>query len=126
MTQEQINQKAEEFEYTDGIYGFKEGVKWACKWLIKPKPQGYIFNEDKRLIEHNGVSYRLQKKNYQVAKFLYDNRNRIVTRDEIYANVWEGVVVEEGTIDVHIRKIRRGVPGIPIQTRKGLGLIWNE
>ena len=125
MTQEQIDEKAQEFEYTNGTYGFKEGVKWAYKWLTT-KPQGYIFNEDKRLIEHNGESYRLEKKGYTLAKFLYDNRNRIVTRDEIYANVWEGMVVEERTIDVHIRKIRNGVPGIPIQTRKGLGLIWNE
>jgi DNA-binding response OmpR family regulator len=125
MTQQEINQKAEEFELTNGIYGFKEGVKWACKWLLK-KPEGYIFDTDKQIIEHNGVSYRLQKKNYQVAKFLYDNRNRIVNRDEIYANVWDGVIVEERTIDIHIKKIRTGVPGIPIQTIKGVGLIWND
>jgi len=31
MTQEEINKKAEEFEYTDGRYGFKEGVKWHSK-----------------------------------------------------------------------------------------------
>ena len=125
MTQQEINEKAQEFEYTDGVYGFKEGVKWAYKYLTT-KPEGYIFNTDKRTIEHNGVEYRLEKRNYQVAKFLYDNKNKVVTRDEIYANVWEGMIVEERTVDVNIRKIRIGVPGVPIQTRKGVGLIWNE
>jgi hypothetical protein len=28
MTQQEINEAAEEYEYTDGIYGFKAGVKW--------------------------------------------------------------------------------------------------
>ena len=28
MTQQEINEAAEEYEYTDGTYGFKAGVKW--------------------------------------------------------------------------------------------------
>ena len=28
MKQETIEEAAEQFEYTDGIYGFKQGVKW--------------------------------------------------------------------------------------------------
>jgi|LakMenEpi03Aug12_release.lakeMendotaPanAssembly.Ray.scaffolds.fasta_scaffold3698200_2 hypothetical protein len=33
MTQEEINQKAEEFEYTNGVYAFKEAIKWYQKQI---------------------------------------------------------------------------------------------
>ena len=31
MKKETIEEAAEQFEYTNGIYGFKEGVKWQAK-----------------------------------------------------------------------------------------------
>ena len=33
ISDEKIAEKAEEFEYTDGIYGFKQGVKWYREQL---------------------------------------------------------------------------------------------
>ena len=33
MTEEQINEAAEEYEYTDGTYGFKAGIKWYKQQL---------------------------------------------------------------------------------------------
>ena len=31
MKQETIEEAAEKFEYTDGIYGFKQGAKWQSE-----------------------------------------------------------------------------------------------
>jgi hypothetical protein len=31
MNKETIEEAAEQFEYTNGIYGFKQGVKWQAK-----------------------------------------------------------------------------------------------
>ena len=31
MTQQEINEAAEEYEYTDGIYGFKQAIKWQLQ-----------------------------------------------------------------------------------------------
>ena len=31
MKQETLEEAAEQFEYTDGIYGFKQGAKWQAK-----------------------------------------------------------------------------------------------
>jgi hypothetical protein len=33
MTQQEINEKAEEFEYTNGTYAFKEAIKWYQQQL---------------------------------------------------------------------------------------------
>lgn len=129
MTDEQIREAA--IKYDNGAFSetpiahFMEGAFWYRNQLLKRSTDGYIINDSKKVVEHNGIEYRLQKKNYQVAKYLYDNKGRIINKDEIYANVWEGMIVEERTVDVHLRKIRMGVPGIPIKTVKGVGYIWN-
>ena len=31
---EEIEDNSEHFEYTDGVYGFKEGVKWLKKQIL--------------------------------------------------------------------------------------------
>jgi hypothetical protein len=31
MKQETLEEAAEQFEYTDGIYGFKQGAKWMAE-----------------------------------------------------------------------------------------------
>ena len=31
---EEIEENSELFEYTDGVYGFKEGVKWLKKQIL--------------------------------------------------------------------------------------------
>jgi hypothetical protein len=31
MSKETLKQAAEQFEYTDGIYGFKQGAKWQAE-----------------------------------------------------------------------------------------------
>ena len=91
-----------------------------------PKHKKFTIDKSKHTVVYDGIEIKLQKKTFQVLSYLYDNMDKIVTRDEIYANVWEGMIVEERTIDVHVRKIRKNIPGIPLHTEKKLGLIWKE
>lgn len=91
-----------------------------------PRHNGFLLNPNKCTVVHNGKEIKLQKKTFKMLNYIYENRPRIVTREEIYDNVWEDVIVEERTIDVHIRKIRKEIPQIPIQTFKKLGLIWTK
>ena len=34
QSDEEIEDNSEHFEYTDGVYGFKEGVKWLKKQIL--------------------------------------------------------------------------------------------
>ena len=45
-----IEEAAEQFEYTNGIYGFKEGVKWQAKRM-------YSEEEVKQIIESTLIEY---------------------------------------------------------------------
>jgi DNA-binding response OmpR family regulator len=45
----------------------------------------------------------------------------------MFDNVWEPDVIVDGrTIDVHIAKIRKFIPSIPIVTKKRVGYAWIE
>ena len=46
---------------------------------------------------------------------------RVFTRDEILNNVWEGSILGDRTIDVHVRKIREKIGSHHIKTIKGVG-----
>ena len=45
-----IEEAAEQFEYTNGIYGFKEGVKWQAEKM-------YTEEEVKQIIEATLIEY---------------------------------------------------------------------
>ena len=42
MKQQEIDEKAEEFEYTNGTYGFKEGAKWQAERMYSEEEVGEI------------------------------------------------------------------------------------
>ena len=86
----------------------------------------YILDDKRKVIIHDGKDYILEKKSFNIAKYLYERRNTMVSRDELYDAIWGDIIIDVRGLDVHIRKIRRAVPGIPIQTRKGLGHMWVE
>lgn len=50
MTQEYIDKIAEQFEYTNGIYGFKQGIKLAQKEMFSEE-------EVKKIIEATLIEY---------------------------------------------------------------------
>jgi hypothetical protein len=41
----ELEKVAEQFEYTDGIYGFKQGVKWQQKRSYSEKEVKHIVSE---------------------------------------------------------------------------------
>lgn len=46
-----LEEKAEEYEYTDGIYGFKAGAKWQAKRMYTEEEVKQII--EATLIEHS-------------------------------------------------------------------------
>jgi len=128
MTEEQIAKKAEDFQFTDGIYGFKEGVKWIMNIynLKASNTTGVSVDLNTFTVSNNGNILRLPKKITKLIHYFVLNKNRVVTRDEILRNVWgEDVIVCDRTVDVHIRKIKIFLGNSKcIQTFKGIGYKW--
>jgi phosphate regulon transcriptional regulator PhoB len=57
-----------------------------------------------------GKPARLTLKEFELLKFLVQNPNRVVTRDQLLDRVWGGdVYVDPRTVDVHIRRLRKAI-----------------
>ena len=98
---------------------------------IKPKAamseyrvQGLYVCPSKHIVEVDSVAVQLTLKEFEMLCLLLENRNVVLTRDQILQSVWgysfDG---ESRTVDVHIRTLRQklGSAGDVIETVRGIG-----
>ena len=70
----------------------------------------------------------LKAKEYKLFSYLYHNANRIISKDELFHAVWGDAFYSDGTLNVHIRKLREKLEENPnepvmIKTVWGTGYI---
>ncbi len=129
ITKREINKAAKEYANQHGDKDWQDAVnifKFMSDFLSKQKESKIKFNEKKFTITDDGVKVILTRKEYLLAKYLYDNANRIIPRDELLENIWVGVCVIDRTVDVHIRHLRVKLPSAKIETLKCFGYMWVE
>ena len=68
----------------------------------------------------------LKAMEYKMLIYLLENKNRVVTKDELLKNVWDDEFIGEGTLAVHIRHLREKIESDPknpqvIKTIWGVG-----
>ena len=73
----------------------------------------------------------LKAMEYKMLLYLLENRNRVVTKDELLKNVWNDEFIGEGTLSVHIRHLREKIEADPknpeiIKTVWGVGYMIEE
>ena len=75
-------------------------------------------------VQENGRPVELTLKEFEVLKYLVENKGIVLTRDQLLGHVWgydfDG---ETRTVDVHIRSLRQklGDAGTLIETVRGVG-----
>ncbi len=79
----------------------------------------------------NGVTIQLKTMEYKLLSYLAKNKNRIITKDELFQNVWEDTFVGDGTLNVHIRHLREKIEKNPkepqfIKTVWGTGYVLED
>lgn len=55
----------------------------------------------------NGAEIALGPTEYRLLKFFMMHPERVFSRSQVLDRIWSGVYVEERTVDVHIRRLRR-------------------
>ena len=79
----------------------------------------------------NGVDIQLKAMEYKLLSYLVKNKNRIITKDELFQNVWGDSFVGDGTLNVHIRHLREKIENNPkdpqfIKTVWGTGYVLED
>jgi DNA-binding winged helix-turn-helix (wHTH) protein/TolB-like protein len=86
----------------------------------------FTLEPQRRRLCVDGVPVALSSRAFDILLLLVENRDRVVTKDEIFARVWPGTIVEENNLAVQISALRRALgeaPGDPklIATVPGRG-----
>ncbi len=85
---------------------------------------GVALDDTKHLVTVAGREITLTLKEYDLLKLLMENPDRVFSRDQLLASVWDAENVgETRTVDVHIGTLRTklGAGGAAIQTVRGVG-----
>jgi two-component system alkaline phosphatase synthesis response regulator PhoP len=87
----------------------------------------FTIDKNRYVVLIGDAEVTLARKEFELLQFLVSRPDKVVTREEIFANVWrEDVVVGDRTIDVHIRRIREKMGIDSIKTIKGVGYKFDE
>jgi DNA-binding response OmpR family regulator len=80
-------------------------------------------------IEVDGVAVRLTRREFELLRYLVENRNRVLSRDRLLERVWGyDRLIETRSVDVHVGRLRSklGLAGKQIETVVGLGYRFVE
>lgn len=65
------------------------------------------FNAKQVFVNQNPA--KLTSLEYKLLEYLIKNSGRVLSKDELFENVWEDKFTGDGTLNVHIRKIREQI-----------------
>ena len=73
----------------------------------------------------NGTLVKLTALEFKLLTYLIQNEGRVVPKQELFEKVWEDKFTGDGTLNVHIRRIREAIerdPGRP----EYILTVWGE
>lgn len=72
---------------------------------------------------------KLKAMEYKLLAYLVQNKNRNISKEELFQNVWGDAITGDGTLNVHIRRLREKIEADPndpkfIKTIWGTGYVF--
>lgn len=87
---------------------------------------GIILDDDAKKVTVDGDDVSLTPREYEILRFLMQNKGKVFSPKEIYKNVWdEQPIGAENTVAVHIRHIREKIEIDP-QNPRYLKVVWGQ
>lgn len=98
--------------------------------LVKLIGEVYLNTNIHKIIA-DGREITLKALEYKLLYYLFANRGKVVSKDDLLRDVWEDEHINEGTIAVHIRHLREKIEADPkepqlIKTVWGVGYMMEE
>lgn len=86
---------------------------------------------DKSSVKVNNEEVKFKGMEYKLLVYMLKNKNKVITKDELFKNVWGDIITGDNTLNVHIRYLREKIEENPnnpkyIQTVWGRGYIFKD
>ena len=85
--------------------------------------QGLVLHEGTLSVTIRGKKTELKAKEFKLLQCLYENKGTIVTKQRLFDEVWGDAFFSDGTLNVHIRRLREKIEENPEQP-KLIKTIW--
>lgn len=87
---------------------------------------GYLrLDSINRKIFVKGEERKVTSIEFTLLQYMTENKNRLITKQELFDNVWNDKFTTDGTLNVHIRKIREAIEEDP-QNPTYIITVWKE
>lgn len=73
----------------------------------------------------NHDEIKLTSMEYNLLVYLVQNKNRTISKEELFQNVWGDVITGDGTLNVHIRRLREKIEENPNEPRY-IQTVWGK
>ncbi len=70
---------------------------------------GFVLDTDRVELSRNGSVIPTEPKTFDLLHFLLENRDRVVSKDEIFDHIWPGVFVSDASISSALKQVRQAV-----------------
>lgn len=97
-----------------------------------PPPSETLLQLEHIQVDHNlhrvyihGKEKKLTTLEYKLLIYFLSNKNRIITKEELFTHVWEDRFTGDGTLNVHVRHLREKIELDPNQPQY-LKTVWGR
>lgn len=85
------------------------------------------YNYHQLLINNSPI--RLKEMEFKILSYLMEHAGTVISKEEFFTEVWKDSFISEGTLSVHIRRLRQKIeedPDHPIHLKTiwGVGYVW--
>ncbi|MDE7439708.1 MAG: response regulator transcription factor [Clostridia bacterium] len=82
-------------------------------------------NFEAKQVSVNGSEVKLTSLEFKLLSYLIENRGKVISKRELFEKVWEDKFTGDGTLNVHIRRLREAIEKNPNEP-KYIVTVWGD
>ena len=87
---------------------------------------GYLtVNFTAKQVKVNGITVKLTTLEFRLLAYLIENQGKVISKKELFEKVWEDKFTGDGTLNVHIRRLREAIEINPNEP-KYVVTVWGD
>ena len=76
---------------------------------MRYQSENFILDTDAYSLTRNGINHPIEPQVFDLLVYLIDNKNRVVTREELLDQLWNGRIVSDSAINARLKEARKAV-----------------